>query len=296
MKKLVYLLIALVLSGSATAQLENLDFENWNAPITENAFSNKPTSWSVTNGITINPDGNFFYPPSTYAHQNQYALRLSVWYNHTKDAAFQKAAIAERPRAISGWYQYKQNLIWQSFSNTIQRDTAMISVYLTRYDHSTNTTDTIGTAIGEIGDSTDVYTGFLLEIDYNSPEMPDSITVILDPSLVNRYRDRPGYNTDGDGRTSYFLIDNLSLLNSTTGVNNAKTIQHLKPYPNPAGDLINIGNIKGVVSMWDMAGRKVEASTDISSGKVDISHLRTGTYTLQIEDGKDRYQAKIVKQ
>jgi len=295
MKTLLYLIIAIGTCFSASAQLQNLDFENWDAPITTNDLSNKPTNWSVTNGLQVNEDFNFMHPPSTNAQQNNYGLQLSVWYNHTKDAAIQKAAISTRPAALSGWYQYKENLIWRNTSSTIQKDTAMISVHLTKYNSLTNNSDIIGKGILEIGDSTNVYTNFLLEIDYISTATPDSITVILDPSLVNRYPNR-GYNIDGDGRTSYFLIDNLSLLNNLAGIDDIDNKKQLKLYPNPTKDFIFIDDIEGYITIWDASGRKVKTFDNVTSGKIDVSNLNAGTYLLQIINDKNRYYSKFIKQ
>lgn len=293
MKTLLYLITAMCTYFSASAQLQNLDFENWDATITTNDHSNKPTHWNVTNGIQVIEDSNFVHPPSTNAQQNNYGLQLSVWYNHTKDAAIQKAAISTRPAALTGWYQYKENLIWLNTSSTIQKDTAMISVHLTKYNPLTNSSDIIGKGILEIGDSTSVYTNFLLEIDYTSTAIPDSITVILDPSLVNRYPNR-GYNIDGTGRTSYFLIDNLSLLNSLS-IDEIDNKKQIKLYPNPTKDFIFIDDIEGNITIWDASGRKVQSFNNVTSGKIDVSNLNSGTYLLQVINDKKKYYSKFIK-
>jgi len=294
MKKLSFLLASTLLSLAASAQVQNLDFENWNRPVSEN-LPNTPTGWTWTNGLVIDATNNFYYPPATYAQQNNYALYLSVWYNYTKDAAIQRAPISTRPGALGGWYNYKHNII--GGPNGLQRDTAMVSVYLTKHNHNTNATDTIGKGIMEIGDSTDVYTGFLLEINYTSAEMPDSITIILDPSLVNRYRNGPGFAFVGDENwgccTSFFLVDNLSLHGSAMGIDDANIAGQISVYPNPATDEIQI-DMDGEVSIWDALGRKVGINHN-NTGTINISSLAPGQYFIQIKNEKNIYTGKFIK-
>jgi hypothetical protein len=294
MKKLSFLLASTILSFAASAQLQNLDFENWNQPISTQNLSNRPTGWTWSNGLVIDATNNFYYPPATYAQQNNYALYLSVWYNYTKDVAIQRAPISTRPGALSGWYNYKHNIIG---GLNLQKDTAMVSVYLTKRNHTTNSTDTIGKGIMEIGDSTDVYTGFLLEINYTSTEMPDSITIILDPSLLNRYRDRPGFifggGDEGACCTSFFLVDNLSLHGSVMGIDDANIAEQISVYPNPATDEIRI-DMDGEVSIWDASGRKVGINYN-HTGTINVSSLTSGQYFIQIKNEKNIYKAKFIK-
>ncbi len=242
-------IVGIFFSFLVSAQVQNLDFENWEHPINTSIFSNKPNGWIKTDGILIDSTGNFYYPPSVYPHQNNYALYLSVWYNHTKDAAFQKAPFSERPNFLSGWYHYKQNTIWSGLSGALQNDTARISVFLTKFNPLTNVSDTIGSGVMEMGDSTDVYTGFLMEINYTSFETPDSIKIIIDPSLVKRYPNRPDYSTGETGLSSFLLIDNLSLINTSLGVNEMKLPQPTI-YPNPATDFIHVGKMEKKVSVF----------------------------------------------
>lgn len=285
MKTLFYLIGGMVWSLSSNAQLQNLDFENWEEPISPNNFSNIPTGWIWTDGLVINSTYNFHYAPATNAHQNNHALLLSVWYNHTKDAAIQKAPISERPGALSGWYQYTQNIIGGGFSGTLQKDTAMISVYLTKHNHTTHLNDTIGKGVLEIGDSTEVYTGFLVEINYTSAETPDSITVILDPSLVKRYPNRPGYSIGDNGVTSFFLVDNLSLLNGTAKINELNKSE-LSIYPNPAETTFQISGLEKLagikaLQVFDLHGKQI-SSPSIASSSIDVSVLESGIYQLKV--------------
>ncbi len=296
MKKLLSLVIGIGISITIHAQLQNLDFENWDNPITTDYSSNIPTGWNWTNGTIITPANPFYYPPSIKAQHNNYALYLSVWYDYTKDAAFQKAAISERPVSLSGWYDYKHNIIG-SPSGFSQPDTARISVFVTKYNHTSNTIDTIGKGFLEIGDSTADYTAFSINIEYFSTETPDSITVFLDPSLVKRYG--PGYQVYGNqhlgGHTSFFWVDNLQLNSGTTGINNVKSDNRISVYPNPAKDYIHLGEISGFVTIWDISGRKIENISQQSSNKIDVSRLNTGTYFLLIDNGKSQFRAKFMK-
>ncbi len=296
MRRLLYLIGGTMLSFSTNAQLQNLDFELWQNPVTESSFSNIPVGWIWTNSAMINPDNNFYYPPSQDANSNNFALYLSVWYNYTKDAAIQYAPIANRPSALKGFYKYEHNFILGNAG--MQRDTAMVSVYLTKHNGSTHTNDTIGRGILEIGESTSTYEEFTVNISYITTGIPDSITVILDPSLARRYTDR-SYEIQGDslgGHTSFFTVDNLSLISeSVTGINDSKTKEEIAVYPNPARDYIHIGSTKGEITIRDISGKTVQKLSNSTDGKIKVDHLCPGIFLIQLRDGRHIYQSKFVK-
>ncbi|MNJ90859.1 hypothetical protein D3C87_84990 [compost metagenome] len=294
MKKLTYLLAGILLAFTSSAQLQNMDFEDWDFPVTDTTHGNRPSNWTWTDGILFNTENYFQYPPSTMAQQNDYALRLSVWYNHTKDAVIQKASISERPGSLSGWYHYRENVIYSQLAGTFQKDTARISVFLTKYNQTTLTTDTIGKGVMDIGDSTQVYTGFLLEINYTSAEMPDSIIVNLDPSLVKRFPGR-AYWTGDSGRSSYFTIDNLSLNGGgTAGI--VPISKDLKIYPNPVSTTLQFEPISGEGTIFDLTGKKVATYILNTSHSIDIGHLHPGNYLFQIRNHEGTFHCKITKQ
>ncbi|WP_343636342.1 T9SS type A sorting domain-containing protein [Fluviicola sp.] len=292
MKKLIYLIAVVILPLFAAAQLQNMDFENWENPIPSN--QNKPVGWIWTNTLLIEPNFTFYYPPVEDAQSNDYALKLSVWYNYTKDAAIQTAPINYRPASLKGFYRYEDNVIFGE-TETPLRDTAKISVYLTKFNTTTQSNDTVGSGWLNIGDSVSVYTEFTVDIEYIRPEMPDNITVILDPSLVRRYPDRL-YSILGSGLTSFFTVDNLSLVGeSTAGITEIQSKNSIGIFPNPAQDIIWFEATGGQFTIFDLTGKQVK---EIASGNmdfIDVSDLNKGFYFLRITNKDHMLQEKFEK-
>lgn len=293
MKKLFYLIAGSMLPILASAQLQNMDFENWENPIPSET-QNKPVGWIWSNIAVTSPSSMFYYPPVEEAQSNDYALKLSVWYNYTKDAAIQTAAIDYRPASLKGFYKYEDNFIYGESADPI-RDTAMVSVYLTKFNTATNSSDTIGIGIWSTGDSISDYTEFTVNIVYTQPGIPDNIKVILDPSLCRRYADRL-YQILDNGLTSYFTIDNLSLVGeSTAGINEMEQQSNVTIFPNPAQEFINIETISGEVTIFDLTGKQVMRLENGNMHSINVSHLNKGIYHLKIDSKGQIYQGRFEK-
>lgn len=297
MKKLLYLIAGLTLPSLASAQLQNLDFENWENPIPSEELHNKPTGWDWTNTELIQPATPFYYPPSEHAQSNNYALKLSVWYNYQKDAAVQSAPINYKPTALKGFYKYEHNFIYGSFAG-LQKDTALVSVYLTKHNSTTNSNDTVGMGLLSIGDSVGTYKPFTVNIVYSQPEMPDGITVILDPSLCRRSTTR-SYQIQNDtlgGRTSFFTVDNLALIgNNTAGIEDIQSKSRLHIFPNPVQDILHFENASGELTVFDLAGKQVLQIESESITAVNVSGLNKGMYLLKINNGGQISQSRFEK-
>lgn len=297
MKKLFNILAGLVLPFITSAQLQNLDFEQWNNPISENLFGNIPTGWVCSNGDVVLLDQPFLNPPASDAQNGDHALCLSIWYNLTKDNAFQVAPISYRPTSLQGHYKYLNNIV-TDYEN-IFSDTAMVSVFLTKFNPITETSDTIGIGVWQTGDSINTYTPFTCNITYTSTETPDSIIILLDPSMVKRPGALAQYRSE-EAISSFFLVDNLSLSKrntqtKTTGINDLKPTQPLSIYPNPAYDVIQYNGASGETEIWNLQGQKLETGYSVSSGSIDITKLQTGAYLLLINDGETIHRATFLK-
>jgi len=298
MEKLLYLFAAIVITTSAAAQLQNLDFENWDYSVTfADPAMNLPTGWTCTNRWYGFEEAQFhnqmIRPVDSISQNKKYALSLSTFYNYMKDAAVQTASINTRPTALKGFYKYEENfIIWGS--NTYI-DTAQVNVWLTKWDATGSKNDTIGFGRFSANDSVDVFTPFQVDITYYSSAQPDSITVYLDPSLIGRYPDSEIQNEAHGGR-SIFTIDNLSLVNGTMSVNDMDTEQILTIYPNPTSDRINFESISGTVLIFNSSGKKVMKLELNNEQSINTQHLKQGTYFLQIHDKNNRIlYSKFIK-
>lgn len=190
MKKLSFLFAGIVLSFNISAQLQNLDFENWDFPVVlADPAYNRPTGWICTNRWfgyeEVGYSEKFVHPADPDAQSNNYALQLFTFYNYMKDAAVQTAAIDHRPTVLKGMYKYQDNFIIWGVNQYI--DTAQVLVILTKWNPVLSQNETIGKGRFTSYQEATVFTPFQVNIQYYSPEQPDSITILLDPSLLGRY-------------------------------------------------------------------------------------------------------------
>lgn len=292
MKKLLIFFTTVFCANATNAQLQNLNFESWNRPETNDGL-NSPVGWIWTNS-NLEMEKSFYYPPHEDAQNGAYALHLSVWYTYTKDAAIQHAPINYKPVSLKGFYKYVDNLIMGE--NGLQQDTALVSVFLTKATAIGK--DTVGVGLVNIGDSATVFTPFEAIINYTSNEMPDAITVILDPSMLNRsthqHLDATGVPTVG--LTSFLTIDNLSLTGGATNIATIENQKSFRVFPNPTQDNIRFASLSGQARIIDISG-KVKLYKELQSEQIlDVSSLQTGIYYLQILDSnKQLLVASFVK-
>lgn len=298
MKKLLYLFAAIVFTTSASAQLQNLDFENWEDPIALNGSPfNNPVGWQNVNrwfGTEHATFGLTFQDPvDTLAQKNDYALKLSVWYSNTKDAAYQTAPINYKPFALKGYYKYEENYFVDGTVSVI--DTAQVVVILTKWNIALQKNDTIGLGVFKTATPTATYTEFNANIQYFSSDMPEKITILLDPSIIGRYYDRNYFSSESD-KCSWFTVDNLSLISGSMSVHNPDTEQNLTVYPNPTSDKINFEAISGTAIVLDVSGKRVMNLELNNTQSINIQHLKQGTYFLQIKNKNNRVlYSKFIK-
>lgn len=298
MSKLLYLLAAISITTPAAAQLQNLDFENWESPVVfDPSPYNNPVGWKNVNKWfgTEHAVSSFTFqePVDTVAQQNNYAIRLSVWYHTTKDAAYQTAPINYRPAALKGYYKYEDNIFTDGNENIT--DTAQVVVILTKWNTSLAKEDTVGLGIFETAAAVSNFTAFNAPIQYFSPEMPEKITVLLDPSIIGRYYER-NYYSNAD-KCSWFTVDNLGLSNSPTGIKEVQPKQSLSVYPNPVADEINFEPVSGEAIITGLSGKQLMNITLKNEQVINVQHLAAGNYVLQI-NGKNNlvYYSKFTKQ
>ena len=66
-------------------------------------------------------------------------------------------------------------------------------------------------------------------------------------------------------------------------------------YPNPVKDNIYFETTTGTVSIFEITGKKVYSQT-LSSGRADLSFLKTGIYIIRIQSGNTVIINKLIKQ
>lgn len=295
MKKIYLFLIFIIIPFLGNAQLVNPDFEEWIDFHPDDISNFNPNGWSCYHYLGSNPIASnyFINPPVVEAQNGDYALMLSVWYFYTKDIAVQNAPIDYRPTALSGFYKYENNLLQTVETGEEIIDTAQISVYLWKLNTTTSRKDTIGSGILNIHEEISDYESFTVNIDYFTAEVPDSITVVLDPSLVNRFNDI-NYISE-NSFSSYLTIDNLSLLTSTSN-NEAKQQLTYQIYPNPVTDMLYIPDFSGEASIHDLSGRRILTDKLDFHQPLSLNTIPNGIYILLLNTGTSTQQIKIIKQ
>lgn len=296
MKKLLYVIGSMILPFMASAQLQNLDFENWDEPILWDR--NNPSNWICTNRWFGFPDAqftsHFTRPVDTLSQNKKYSLRLLTFYNYMKDAAVQTAPIDYKPSALTGFYKYEENKIWDG--TYWYTDTAQVVVLLTKWNTGRGKKDTIGFGVFSTASITSDYKKFQVDIQYESTDKPDSITVYLDPSIIGRDTLRQYLNLS-EGGNSIFTLDNLALVNGgSTGMKDTDAPYELNVYPNPAQDVLNVGPISGEAVIVDLAGQELSEFTIENNQTIDISNLQQGYYIIKIIHNNGIYRSTFLKQ
>lgn len=271
------------------AQLENADLETWTG--TEPGFV--PQAWQMysNNTMPLTPMAGW---RSTDAHGGSYALQLNVWYYYTDTRAQQVAPINYRPVSFGGWYKYTENIIKNQTTNLVTDDTATASVYLTRWNTTTNRRDTAGSGTTMLLGSS-VYRQFSCPITYRSSTiLPDTVLVSLDPSLMSN--GGTYFSENPDGVNSFLKVDDL-FLQSSASLTELSPTGLMRLYPNPAQDYVSVAlpdTWTGVVTIADLYGRVV-TSENINNGvcRIATKNLTPGFYVLTVTNTD---KPEIVKQ
>lgn len=294
MKKIITLSLFLALPFLTRGQLQNMNFEQWqNDPTTiTDGMQNKPVGWTWSNSSFDSDINMFYYLPETNAQDGEYALKLGIWYNYDKDAAKQTAPINSRPIAVTGHYKYTDNELLDS-KNVIIKDTAQVSIYLTKWNEALSQNDTIGRGKINLSESIN-YSTFTCTVNYISDAMPDKVTLFLDCSKLRRDDETEGLiSVNNTG--AFFTVDNLSLIENTMGNEDFNLSGKVKLYPNPATDSVTLTNFSGDVSFYDITGKQVLTQFVTIDSPINVQHLQNGVYSLKLTEGNTITYLKLVK-
>lgn len=296
MKTITYFALALVLPFMAQAQLQNTGFEEWviTPDGTDQTQMNRPLGWTIDNGRGLGAVNANYSPVVQDALTGNYSLMLGVWYTYLKDMAVQTAPIASRPVALKGLYKYTDAYLTSDTGDLY--DLASVTVSLTKWNDATSVNDTIGTGHIFLGGT--IFTSeFECHITYTSTEIPDSITVKLDCSVM----DHEGYPVvfSPFGQSSLLTIDSIELTEEESSGRSGlgTSLQKQKDlivYPNPVTDIIKFTDFKGDINVYDTTGKLVLSQKQKES--ISVQTLQPGLYHLKLNDGTAVHSAKFIKQ
>jgi hypothetical protein len=189
-----------------------------------------------------------------------------------------KFAFLSRPKSLVFYYKYAP----------ADGDSCNFYMAFTKWNTSTQQTDTIGEASFQKGDSVNDYTKVEVDIDYYSSAQPDSAFMIITSSI-------DGFNPLAG---SVLFIDDLAITYNT-GVNNTYIIDVVTTYPNPVKDVLHIttkskGGLK--VRLTTLSGiEMLNFTTQKSESEIDLSGFSNGMYLFEITTDEGISIQKIIK-
>lgn len=291
MKNLILFGALLLMHLAGYAQLQNTDFENWVNPINNTWGTNRPVNWTRVNGIPNNPFVNFFHPPVTAAQNGISALRLSIWYTYDLDMAVQVAPINYRPYSLTGFYTYTDNKVYDD-NNVIIDDVAKATVRLTKLDPATGNAVLVGLGVAQLT-TAQTYTPFTCVINYISNDIPDTVEVEFDCTLMDKMNGPTVVPVNQVSISSILTIDNINLTTQALATPNF-SLNSLQIYPNPTTSIVNFSGFEGTVTVHEISGKIIKSSnTDL--GYINVSNLVAGVYILSFKNAEGTYSTKIIK-
>ena len=299
--------IALLLAGTAFAQIPNASFENWTHTATSGAGGtagyDQPVSWGTANafistldsvytcskGTTGAPAGSSYISLTTktvlITAVPGVAVTGSINVSGTTYSVSGGFPNTTRYANLTGMWKYSAS----------GADDGHIVVFLSKWDVALNRRDTVSfTNYALPATAVTSWTSFSIPLAYQKGSIPDTAMVVLASSGTSPIAG------------SYLDIDTLAFTGTVlTGV--VTVVNNDAPatlYPNPARDKSNIyyyslfsGDLHVTIS--DISGRIVRqtiSSISIGSNNIplDISGLEKGVYLVYMNDGIGTACKKLV--
>lgn len=278
MKKILQIFAVTLLMGNiANAQVPNGGFENWT--------STEANAWVSTNGLTFFGNPQSVYK-STDAHSGSFACEINTVNitnkppgtnipDYTGSIFLGKLVNFTPKMGASSKYRPDKLVFWHKYMPK-GKDTAVALITLTRWNTTTNKTDTVGLGIAFITDSTSIYKKTEINVNYFDTKVPDTLIVLFASSTITA-------NKAG----SKLIIDDVDITGGNTGIVVTEMTQ-LEIYPNPAKHLINLNltNIdKNVlITITDMQGKNIyiKEHNGGSHSTIQTSTFAPGVYIINV--------------
>lgn len=263
-------------------------FEQWNSTPDKN-----PAGWSSLNWTAVQFGAPYTCARSIDAHTGNYAAKIStmLYFTDTIDGLMFTGdwpiggypqfgyAYNRRPLKLTGYYKF----------STTSGDSSLIAIWLTKWNDTTGTADTIGNG-SFYGQATASYTYFELPITYLKAGKPDTAAIVVLGSS------RSTIDVRGNpGNTLY--IDDLAYEYST-GIRE-EVFPELAIYPNPSSGMFHLEGLEAgptTIRVYDIYGKEVLASTiHDSAGDIDITGLASGVYSVSVLSGNVSRSLRVVK-
>lgn len=258
------------------AQIPNFDFELW----TDVGDWEDPDGW-----YTLNADYNGD-PETVKLTEDAYSGLSAVRMENEKDDnnVVVRAMLLsgnsglsdnpgfpfeKRPYSLDGYFMYSPN----------NNDSCYVFVYLTRFNTTTQSRETIGSGMFSSGDELEEYIPFSAPINYTSSEFPDSAYIVIYAGKLNGPKDG-----------SRLYIDALTFNETTTtGIAPAVYSQEVSLYPNPASGHFHIKQsnnpVAGVILIYDFTGTlQKSVALGKENATVNVSDMKEGIYFYELKN------------
>ena len=291
-KKTIITIILSVFSFSIVAQIPNFSFETWN---NMGSYEN-PDQWGTLNNIT-SPSATFTCEKGTPGNPGSSFIILftknipgfgvvpGMAVTGTIDTSDYSAQggfpFTQRPLSLTGNWQY---MPWGS------TDFGFISVYLTKWNTTTNTRDTVSKTVSTLVGMAMTWSPFNILLSYQMGIFPDTAQIVLSAS---------GKITPAHG--DFLYVDNLSFAGTAAGVeSNGNLANSITVLPNPSNGVFTIQSEEKInlIEIYNTLGVNVykkDAYISLST-TIDLSTQTKGVYFIKITTKNKTVIKKIVKQ
>jgi len=289
--------------------IPNSSFENWS---NQGTFENPTGGWFTANGISTQPYPDYGVSKTTDRVDGLYAAKLvtgivdgTVYGMGIDTTAILSTGFVTASGPIYG-FPYNQRPLTLKFYykyfpvNDLREDTARIYVVLEKWDAIMGDRTKIGKGYLKLVDSVPNYTQGIINISYNSQDIPDTATIDITSSLswFSKNTEETGY-TKFIGSTLF--IDKLEF-ETGAGISEESVSVKFNVYPNPASDIINLNisgnsNIGLTLNIYDVMGALVKSETlKQNQQQINIGNLSNGIYMVEIKSKEWTEKQKLIIQ
>jgi hypothetical protein len=295
MKKTLLVLAVACMTTAAFAQVPNNSFENW----TNMGNYEDPDMWGTLNSTT-DLAGVYTVTKGTPGNPGSFYLKITskTVFTTVIPGIAATGTINPVSQTVTGgfpWTTRSSDLSgkWQymAMSGT---DQGSINVFMTKWNSSTNSRDTICNTQYLLPGMVMSWANFSIPLNYVMAGNPDTCMIILSASNTT-----PAAN-------SYLYVDGLALTGIIGISENTVSENMLSVYPNPGASFVNVSftlqNQSDVkLQLIDVAGKLIrEINPSAMKGEnmvtMDLEGIESGIYFLRLETATSTETKKIIIQ
>lgn len=282
MKRAINLIImALLVTTSAFAQIPNSGFENW----TMMSLYSNPDGWGTMNNTTALASvytatkGTPGSPGTSYLKLTSKTVSAAVVNGIAVSGVLDSMtmmpksgfAFNARPANFTGKWQH---MIYGSSQGSIQ-------VTLTRWDTGMNMRMPVASGNMTLSGMAMSWANFTVPLTYVDGNNPDTCIIVLKASGANP--------TNND----YLWVDNLAFSGAVVGIKNHESfVSNLVVFPNPSTETVNVNlNLKSSqkvsIELTDINGKLILTKdagiiTGESNQTLNVNSISKGTYLVKV--------------